>query len=71
MPARAIELKLTAKGKDERAISVSGYVHRGSVKYADRAFEKTVIYKRQFSGGGDGFAPRAHRRGAKRAVRLG
>jgi hypothetical protein len=46
MPARAIESKLTAKGKDERAISVSGYVHRGLVKYTDRAFEKTVIYKR-------------------------
>ncbi len=46
MPARAIESKLTAMGKDERAISVSGYVHRGLVKYADRAFEKTVIYKR-------------------------
>jgi len=46
MPARAIDSKLTAMGKDERAISVSGYVHRGLVKYADRAFEKTVIYKR-------------------------
>ena len=29
MPARAIDSKLTAMGKDERAISVSGYVHRG------------------------------------------
>src|SRR5208283_3277399 len=38
--------KLTAMGKDERAISVSGYVHREFVKYTDRAFEKTVIYKR-------------------------
>ena len=46
MPALAIESKLTAMGKDERAISVSGYVHRGLVKYTDRAFEKTVIYKR-------------------------
>ena len=45
MPARAIDSKLTAMGKDERAISVSGYVHRESVKYTDRAFEKTVIYK--------------------------
>jgi hypothetical protein len=44
--AQAIESKLTAMGKDERAISVSGYVHRGWVKYTDRAFEKTVIYKR-------------------------
>ena len=46
MPARAINSKLTAMGKDERAISVSGYVHRGLVQYTDRAFEKTVIYKR-------------------------
>ena len=46
MPARAIDSKLTAMGKDERAISVSGYVHRELVKYTDRAFEKTVIYKR-------------------------
>jgi hypothetical protein len=46
MPARAIDSRLTAMGKDERAISVSGYVHRGLVKYTDRAFEKTVIYKR-------------------------
>jgi hypothetical protein len=47
MPARAIDSKLTAMGKDERAISVSGYVHRELVKYTDRAFEKTVIYKRR------------------------
>jgi phage terminase large subunit-like protein len=46
MPARAIDSKLTAMGKDERAISVSGYVHRGLVKYADRAFQKTIVYKR-------------------------
>ena len=43
IPARAIDSKLTAMGKDERAISVSGYVHRELVKYTDRAFEKTVI----------------------------
>ena len=47
MPTRAIDSKLTAMGKDERAISVSGYVHRELVKYTDRAFEKTVIYKRR------------------------
>ena len=46
MPAHLINSKLTAMGKDERAISVSGYVHRELVKYTDRAFEKTVIYKR-------------------------
>jgi hypothetical protein len=47
MPAHAIDSKLTAMGKDERAISVSGYVHRELVKYTERAFEKTVIYKRR------------------------
>ena len=45
MPAQAIDSKLTAMGKDERAISVSGYVHRGMVKYTDHAFHKTAIYK--------------------------
>ena len=47
MPARAIESKLTAMGKDERAISVSGYVHRENVKYTDHAFNKTLIHKRK------------------------
>jgi hypothetical protein len=47
MPAHAIDSKLTAMGKDERAISVSGYVHRELVKYTEPAFEKTVIYKRR------------------------
>ena len=43
--AHAIESQLTAMGKDERAISVSGYVYRGEVKYADHAFNQTVSYK--------------------------
>jgi hypothetical protein len=47
MPARAIDSKLTAMGKDERAISVSGYVHRELIKYTDRAFEKTAVYKQR------------------------
>ena len=47
MPAREIESELTAMGKDERAISVSGYVHQGLIKYSDRAFNKTVIYKQR------------------------
>ena len=34
LPARPIDLKLTLIGKDERAFSVSGYVHRGMVKYS-------------------------------------
>jgi phage terminase large subunit-like protein len=45
--AHAIESKLTAVGKDERAISVSGYVYRGSVKYSAHAFNKTEAYKRK------------------------
>jgi hypothetical protein len=44
-PTHAIESKLTALGKDERALSVSGYVHRGNIKYTDYAFAKTTIYK--------------------------
>ena len=47
MPARAIKSKLIAVGKDERAISVSGYVHREMVKYSDRAFDKIVLYKQR------------------------
>ena len=45
--AHAIESKLTAMGKDERAISVSGYVYRGNVKYTAQAFNKTTVYKRR------------------------
>jgi hypothetical protein len=47
MQAHAIDSKLTAVGKDERAISVSGYVFRGEVKYTDCAFHKVVTYKRR------------------------
>jgi hypothetical protein len=47
MPAQAIDSKLTAMGKDERAINASGYVFRGEVKYTDHAFHKTVLYKRR------------------------
>jgi hypothetical protein len=47
LAAIPIESKLTAMGKDERAISVSGYVHRGQVKYTDYAFNRTVTYKRR------------------------
>jgi len=47
MPAHPIDSKLTAMGKDERAISVSGYVHRELVKYTNPAFEKTVVYKQR------------------------
>jgi hypothetical protein len=47
MPAAAIESKLTAMGKDERALSVSGYVFCGEVKYTDYAFNKVDTYKRR------------------------
>ena len=45
MPARAIESKLTDMGKDERAISVSGYVYRQQVKFAPVAHDKVSVYK--------------------------
>ena len=44
-PAHAIESELTSVGKDERAMSVSGYYHQEKVKCTDRAFEKIVQYK--------------------------
>jgi len=43
--AHAIDSKLTAVGKDERAISVSGYVYRELVKLSARAFDKVTSYK--------------------------
>ena len=46
MPAKAIDFKLTAMGKDEGA-SVSGYVYRAAVKYTDYAFNKISTYKRR------------------------
>jgi hypothetical protein len=45
LPVHPIESKLTSLGKDERAFSASGYVHRGNVKYTEHAFNKTSIYK--------------------------
>lgn len=45
LEALPIESKLTAMGKDERAISVSGYVHRERVKYTDHAYNKVATYK--------------------------
>lgn len=44
-PAHAIESGLTALGKDERAISVSGYVYRGMCKISRFAYDKTTTYK--------------------------
>lgn len=45
IPAAAIESKLTSVGKDERAISISGYVYRGLVKLARPAFERVTNFK--------------------------
>jgi hypothetical protein len=44
-PCDAIDSKLTAIGKDERAISVSGYVWQGLVKFGAEAWAKTTTYK--------------------------
>lgn len=44
-PTHAIESKLTSVGKAERAISVSGYVYQGKVKFSRQAYEKTLNYK--------------------------
>lgn len=44
-PAFAIDSKLTAMGKDERAISVSSYYYQGMIKISEHAYNKTVRYK--------------------------
>jgi hypothetical protein len=44
-PATPIDSKLTSVGKDERAISVSGYVYRGMVKLAREAYDRIIVYK--------------------------
>ncbi len=46
-PAHAIDSKLTGVGKEERAISVSGYVYQGKVKLSAYAYDKLVAYKGQ------------------------
>jgi len=46
-PAQAIEGNLTSVGKDERAISVSGYVHTEKVKLSAFAHDKITMYKGQ------------------------
>jgi hypothetical protein len=43
--AQAIESRLTAMGKEERAINCGGYVYQGLVKMSRRAFERTVSFK--------------------------
>ena len=41
----SIDSKLTSLGKAERAISVSGYVHQGKVKFSRAVYDKTMNYK--------------------------
>ncbi|MDE2103722.1 MAG: hypothetical protein KGL39_41175 [Patescibacteria group bacterium] len=43
--AHAIDSKLTSLGKDERAISVSGYVYGDKVKISEHAYSKSTLYK--------------------------
>ena len=45
LEAQPIDSTLTSYGKDERGVSVSGYVYRGDVKVTRPAFEKVVPYK--------------------------
>lgn len=45
LPAHPINSKLTAMGKDERAMNASGYVYNGKVKMAEPAYNKTTVYK--------------------------
>lgn len=44
-PVHPIDTMLTAKGKDERAVSVSGYVYRGDVKISRYAHDKVATFK--------------------------
>lgn len=46
LKAQAIDSKLTAVGKDARAINISGYVHQGLIKFSERAWDKATIHKR-------------------------
>ena len=45
IPAEALPSKLTAAGKDGRAINASGAVYRGQVKVSRVAYEKEVAYR--------------------------
>lgn len=40
-----IDSKFVALGKDERAISVSGHVYQGKVKFTQHCYDKTVNFK--------------------------
>lgn len=44
-PVHAIDSRLTAMGKDERAIDVSGYVYGDKVRLSQHAYDKSMPYK--------------------------
>lgn len=45
LDVRPIEGGLTEAGKDARALSVSGYVYRGEVKFSGPAYDKQIEFK--------------------------
>ena len=47
LQAHAIDTALTSMGKDERALSVSGYHYRGLCKITEAAFNKVTTYNRR------------------------
>ncbi|HEX7911777.1 MAG TPA: hypothetical protein VF534_27300 [Paraburkholderia sp.] len=47
LPVFPIEEKLVDLGKEGRALSVSGYVYRGDVKFSQYAYDKVTNYKGQ------------------------
>lgn len=46
-PATPIDSKLTAAGKSERAINISGYHYQGLIKMSQLAYDKVTTYKQQ------------------------
>jgi hypothetical protein len=42
---RPIPSEFTALGKEGRAVSVSGYVYKGGVKFFHEAYDKVMVYK--------------------------
>lgn len=46
-PVIAIDSELTAKGKDERAMAVSGFHYNGWCKCSRVAYDKTMLFKEQ------------------------
>ena len=45
LPVKPIPSDFTAMGKDGRAVSVSGYVYQGLVRFTEPAYAKTMVYK--------------------------